>query len=167
VKHGNRQPVGAEIAQRYPDLAPNVHVVPHDHPANTYALMDLCRAVLIYGTKTGVELAPFGKPVVVAADSWIRGKGLTYDVSSKEEYAELLARIDSIPMLDAEAVERARRYAYYFFFRRMIPMSSLEPDRPELTLAIRSLDDLLPGRDPGLDVICRGILDGTEFVFDG
>lgn len=167
VKQGNRQPVGAEVAQRYPTLPPNVHVVPHDHPANTYALMDLCSVVLIYGTKTGVELAPFGQPVIVAADAWIRGKGLTQDVSSKDEYLHLLDAMEQTSKLDNDTIARARRYAYYFFFRRMIPLSSLEPQRNELTLAIRSLNDVLPGRDPGLDVVCAGILDGQEFVFDG
>jgi hypothetical protein len=167
IKAGNRQPVGPEIARRYPTLPENVRVVPHDDPANTYALMDLCAAVLIYGTKTGVELAPFGTPVIVAADAWIRGKGLTYDVSTKDEYAVLLGRAGSLGRLDAETVERAQRYAYYFFFRRMIPLSSLEPDRPEVTIGIRDLGALLPGRDPGLDVICDGILTGSEFVFDG
>jgi hypothetical protein len=167
IKSGNRQPVGPEIARRYPQLPENVRIVPHDDPANTYALMDLCAAVLIYGTKTGVELAPFGIPVIVAADAWIRGKGLTYDVSTKDEYAVLLGRAGSLGRLDAETVERAKRYAYYFFFRRMIPLSSLEPERPEVTIGIRDLGALLPGRDPGLDVICNGILTGSEFVFDG
>lgn len=166
VKSGNRQPVGPEIERRYPTLPENVRIVQHDDPANTYALMDLCRAVLIYGTKTGVELAPFGMPVIVAADAWIRGKGLTYDVSTKDQYAELLGRAGSLGRLDAETVERAKRYAYHFFFRRMIPLSSLEPDRPEVTLGVHDLAALLPGRDPGLDVICDGILTGTEFVFD-
>jgi hypothetical protein len=167
IKTGNRQPVGPEIERRYPTLPENIRIVPHDDPANTYALMDMCAAVLIYGTKTGVELAPFGTAVIVAADAWIRGKGLTYDVSTKDEYADLLGRAGSLGRLDAETVERAKRYAYYFFFRRMIPLASLEPDRPEVTIGIRDLAALLPGRDPGLDVICDGILTGSEFVFDG
>ena len=166
VKHGNRQPVGPELARRYPVLPENVHVVGHDSPLNTYALMDLCRSVLIYGTKTGVELAPLGQPVIVAADAWIRGKGLTLDASTREEYAALLKRSASLDRLDDDTVARARRYAFHYFFRRMIPLSSLEPGRDEVTLGIASLDDLLPGNDPGLDVICEGILNGTEFVFD-
>jgi hypothetical protein len=167
IKAGNRQPVGPELARRYPELPSNIRVVAYDDPANTYALMDLCSAVLIYGTKTGVELAPFGKPVVVAADAWIRGKGLTHDVSSRDEYAAALGAVGDAAPLDEATIARARRYAYYFFFRRMIPISSFEPGRANLELAIRSLADILPGRDPGLDRICRGILDGEEFVFDG
>ena len=28
------------------------------------------------------------------------------------------------------------------------------------------LDDLLPGRDRGLDIICNGIMTGSAFIFD-
>jgi hypothetical protein len=167
VKFGNRQPVEPELRRRYPVLPENVHVVGYDSPLNTYGLMSLCRSVLIYGTKTGVELTPLGQPVVVAADAWIRGKGLTLDASSKQEYAALLERAPALEPLDETTVVRARRYSYHYFFRRMIPLSSLEPGRSELTLGIESLADLLPGRDPGLDVICQGILEGREFIFDG
>ena len=166
VKHGNRQPVGLELARRYPTLPRNVHVVGHDSPLNTYALMNLCRSVLIYGTKTGVELTPLGKPVIVAADAWIRGKGLTFDAATKDEYAALVERAASLPPLDDQTVARARRYAFHYFFRRMIPLSSLQAGREEVTLGISALEELAPGNDPGLDVICAGILDAEEFVFD-
>lgn len=166
VKHGNRQPVGEELRRRYPRLPENVHVVGHDSPLNTYGLMSLCRSVLIYGTKTGVELTPLGQPVIVAADAWIRGKGLTLDAATKDEYAALLERAPTLEPLTDEEVERARRYSFHYFFRRMIPIVSLAPNHVEPTLGIRSLADLLPGRDPGLDVIVDGILHGREFVFD-
>jgi hypothetical protein len=166
IKAGNRQPVGPELRRRYPELPPNVFVVQHDSPLNTYALMNLCRAVLIYGTKTGVELTPLGQPVVVAADAWIRGKGLTVDVSTKQSYEMVLDGLEAIEPLDAETVTRARRYAYHYFFRRMIPVRSLAPAAREVRLDVGSLQDLEPGRDPGLDVICDGIMHGSPFVFD-
>jgi hypothetical protein len=128
--------------------------------------MNLCRSVLIYGTKTGVELTPLGKPVIVAADAWIRGKGLTFDAATKDEYAALVERAASLPPLDDQTVARARRYAFHYFFRRMIPLSSLQAGREEVTLGISALEELAPGNDPGLDVICAGILDAEEFVFD-
>ena len=68
--------------------------------------------------------------------------------------------------LDDDTVAPARRYAFHYFFRRMIPLSSHEAGRDELTLGIRSFDQLLPGHHPGLDAICDGILTGPEFVFD-
>ena len=167
VKRGNRQPVGPALRERYPVLPPNVHVVEYDSPFNTYVLMDLCRAVAIYGTKTGVELTPLGIPVIAAGDAWIRGKGLTIDVSTKDEYTTALHEAPTLERLDPATVELARRYAYHYFFRRMIPLTSFAAGASEPTLAIRRLDDLAPGRDAGLDVVCEGILTGREFVFDG
>lgn len=166
VKAGNRQPVSDEIARRYPELPANVRVVPYDSPINTYVLMQLCQVALIYGTKTGVELTPLGQPVVVAAEAWIRGKDLTIDPETKSAYLEVLEEITAIQPLDELTVDRARRYAFHYFFRRMIPLSSLEPGSDDVRLTVRSLDDLRPGKDPGLDVICNGILYGEPFVFD-
>jgi hypothetical protein len=167
VKHGNRQPVEAEIRKRYEILPANIKIVSYDNPYNTYSLMALCDAVLIYGTKTGVELAPLGIPIVIAGDAWMRGKGLSHDVSSAREYVDLLDQLTELKPLDSDTTSRARSYAYHYFFRRMIPLTSLDPNGgipPELN--VRSLVDIDPGRDPGLDVICDGILTGSPFVFD-
>jgi hypothetical protein len=168
VKGGNRQPVAPEIARRYPQLPPGVKVVPHDHSYNTYGLMDLCGAVLLYGTKTGVELAPFGQRVVVCGDAWVKGKGFTFDVERAGEYAPLLERLaaDKDGRLDAEQVREARKYAYHYFFRRMVPLSSLAEGTGEVVYRIESLEQLLPGADPGLDVVCAGLLEGTPFEYE-
>ncbi len=78
--------------------------------------------------------------------------------------------LDTLPLvgrMPPEQVTRAREYAYHFFFRRMIPLSFMQPTGawPPYEVAIESLDDLLPGRYPGLDVICEGILDGRPFIY--
>jgi hypothetical protein len=48
-----------------------------------------------------------------------------------------------------------------------VPVPSMVPTKavPPFKLAIESIEDLLPGRQPGLDVICDGILQGTPFIF--
>ena len=58
-------------------------------------------------------------------------------------------------------------YAYHFFFRRMIPLSMYRPRQgwPPYEVVIQGLDDLRPGADPGLDVVCDGILQGTPFIY--
>jgi hypothetical protein len=168
VKAGNRQPVGPEITRRYPQLPPTIKVIPHDHPYNTYGLMALCDAVLLYGTKTGVEMAPFGQRVVVCGDAWVKGKGFTYDINRGEDYPPLLERLaaDRAGRLDVEQVRDARKYAYHYFFRRMIPISSLGARSDAVAFGIDSLEQLLPGSDPGLDVICAGILEGVPFEYE-
>jgi hypothetical protein len=168
IKIGNRQPVVPELERRYPDLPGNVVVVPPEHSFNTYGLMDLCDAVLLYGTKTGVELAPLGQRVVVCGDAWSRGKGFTFDVEQADGYAPLLEKLaaDRGGCLDDDKIRDARAYAYHYFFRRMIPLSSFAAGADSLRLGIGSLDELRPGVDAGLDVVCAGILDGLPFEYE-
>ena len=58
-------------------------------------------------------------------------------------------------------------YAYHYFFRRMIPVHSFDPAAPTgpFTVSVETLADLLPGKDPGLDVLCEGILNGSPFIY--
>jgi hypothetical protein len=167
----SRQPVVDEIRRHFPSLPPNVFVIPPESPVSTYVTMMRCNAVVIYGTKTGVELTSEGVPVIVCGEAGIRNKGLTADANSPEQYYQLLDQLPGPGRLPRETVERARRYAYHFFFRRMIPVSSIAPAtglvarQVKYRVGVDGLDELRPGRDPGLDVICDGILDGSPFIY--
>jgi hypothetical protein len=165
----SRQKMADFIHARFPDLPSNIIVVPPEHPASTYALAELANAALIYGTKMGVELTSIGIPVIVAGEAWIRNKGLTVDARSRAEYRALLEQLPFPSRLPPEMVERARKYAYHFFFRRMIPLHvTLREAEGKIpfALAAQSIQDLAPGKDPGLDAICRGILDHKPFIYD-
>lgn len=165
----SRQPILAELKRHFPEWPANVFVIPPESSLSTYTAMMECDSVLIYGTKTGVELTSFGIPVIVAGEAWIRNKGLTIDVASKQHYQQLLASLPLKRRMSDEQVRDARKYAYHFFFRRMIPMRSTAPVPPPswmvYTIAARGLDAFRPGRDPGLDVICEGILNQRPFVY--
>ncbi|HEY6360368.1 MAG TPA: hypothetical protein VIX63_04650 [Vicinamibacterales bacterium] len=162
----SRQPILAELGKRLPRLAPNIFVVPPESDMSTYVLMSLCNAAVIYSTKMGVEMTSVGIPVIVAGEAWIRNKGLTHDASSPEEYFRLLARLPFPERLGAAHLARARRYAYHFFFNRMIPLPFIEPKAgyPIYRLKLDKLAQLLPGQSQGLDTICDGILARTPFV---
>ena len=164
----SRQPVLAELTRRLPELPPNVTVVPPESRTSTYGLMSLCDAAIIYGTKMGVELTSVGLPVIVAGEAWVRNKGLTYDASTPEEYFAILDRLPFKERLCADRLHRARKYAYHFFFRRMIPLSFVQSHAgyPIYVLKLDKIERLLPGATPGLDVICDRILTGTPFTFD-
>ncbi len=164
----SRQPLLAEIQRAFPQLPANVFVIPPESNSSTYAAMYQCDSVLIYGTKTGVELSAVGIPVIVAGEAWVRGKGLTRDANSAEEYFRILDELPVGRRLDEVTTQRARKYAYHFFFRRMIPlpfMRLVEGVPGPYTVAAHSLRELMPGQDLGLDVICDGILKGTPFIY--
>jgi hypothetical protein len=163
----SRQPLVPEIERAFPTLPPNVFVIPPESQVSTYAAVAGVNAAIVYGTKTGVELTSMGIPTIVAGEAWIRNKGLTLDASSPADYFDILGRLPLAARMLPEQVERARKYAYHFFFRRMVPVPCMVPTKavPPFRVAIDGLEDLLPGRQPGLDVICDGILTGSPFIF--
>ena len=166
--HGSvpsRQPIVAEIQRVFPSLPRNVFVIPPESQVSTYAVMERCNSVIIYNTKTGIEISSMGIPVIVAGEAWIRNKGFSLDASSPAEYFRILDRLPLATGLSEHELERARKYAFHFFFRRMIPLPFITPsNRFEFALALSNLNDLLPGHFPGLDVICNGILTSTSFT---
>jgi hypothetical protein len=124
-----------------------------------------CQSALIYNTKAGVELASMGIPIIVAGEAWIRNKGFAADVSDADSYFKLIDKLPLKPMSELD-IQRARKYAYHFFFRRMIPLDFMEPDKKfYFSAKINSIKHLEPGQSDGLDVICSGILDGTDFIY--
>lgn len=162
-----RQPAVEEIKRWFPSLPSNVFVVPPESRISTYAAMERCNAVIIYGTKTGVELSAMGVPVIVAGEAWIRNKGITMDARSVEQYIELL---DSLPLLDSmdeSTLTRARKYAFHFFMRRMVPIEALVPcdGWPPYSMEKRGFSAYTPGASSGLDIVCNGILSGSDFVY--
>lgn len=164
----SKQPVAGEIQKRFPKLPSNIKVILPDNPLSTYVISELCDAVIIYGTKTGVELASVGIPVIVAGEAWIRNKGITTDVNSRGQYMDILNSLPLKKRMEPGMVLKAKKYAYHFFFRRMIPVKIFEkgPGWPPYQLKARDAQELTAGADPGLDCICQGIVEGTPFVFD-
>jgi hypothetical protein len=165
----SRQLVTEEIKKSFPNLPPNIFVVAPESKLNTYTLMEACNAVIIYGTKTGVELTSFGIPVIVAGEAWIRNKGITIDPATRREYFEALEELPLNGRMSDELKQRARKYAYHFFFRRMVPVEVIQPSDGSYSFQvnINKLSDLMPGKHAGLDTICNGILTGEDFIYDG
>lgn len=163
----SRQPVVDEIRRAFPRLPYNVFIIPPESRLSTYVAMSQCNSVLIYGTKTGVELAATGIPVIVAGEAWIRGKGVTLDVESESDYFRMLDALPLPASLDDLTRDRALRYAYHFFFRRMIPLDCVEERKgwPPFGVDISRLSDMARGHSRGLDVVCQGILEGTPFIY--
>lgn len=161
----SRQRAGDEIAKSFARLPSNVAVIDSESALSSYKLADLADAVVIYGTKMGVELAARGMPVIVAGEAWVRNKGFTEDIHSPDHYREVLGRLPFRERMTSVLQERALAYAFHFFFRRMIPLSMIESDPNSRRFRISSdtLDALAAGGDRGLDIVCEGILEARPF----
>jgi hypothetical protein len=165
VKGGlpTRQPFLREIRKRFPVLPDNVRVIPPENNISSYTLAELSRAVVIYGTKLALELAVRGIPVIVCGECFSRGKGYSIDISSRQEYIQLLENVQNMKRLDQATIERAIKYAYYLYFRRMIPFPYIQIDAvtQRKRVAISRLEDLDAGRDSNLDAIANSIINLT------
>ncbi len=158
-----REPLGALIAQEFPDLPSNVRIVDAQDPLSSYPLMAAADVGLVYTSTTGLEMALHGKPVIVAGQTHYRGKGFTIDVSSPGEFRDTLDRALDDPAAVGPDLERARRYAHLFFFKAPVEAPGVQEHVPGLArLTVRSLDDLLPGRSAAVDQICDQILAGAS-----
>lgn len=163
----SRQRLTEEIKSAFPDLPNNIFLIPPESQISTYAAMEKCDSVIIFNTKTGIELSSMGIPVIVAGEAWIRGKGFSTDASSEEDYYKILEQLPQIAPMDEERLTRARKYAFHFFFRRMLPFPFItSKEKFSFDLHLDSIQQLAMGKNGGLDVICDGILNGSPFVFD-
>ncbi len=155
-----------EIQKQFPSLPENIKIIDSTSDISTYTLSDLVDAAIVYTTKVGLEFSIKGVPVIVAGEAFYRSKGFTYDASSKAEYFSLLNNLSSLEKNSPKLIAKARKYGHYYFFRRFIPFDfTINRTWNNVSwLKIKSLQELLPGKNKYLDLICSGILKGTPFV---
>ena len=103
-----------------------------------------------------------GLPVMIVNDAVYANKGFGLQPTTRQEYLRLLDRLEEIQPPGEEEMERIRRYAYHFYFRRQIQIPFFYDSAPDAPFAA-TLSDLLPGRSEGLDRVCEGILHGRPF----
>lgn len=139
-------------------VAPDCNI----NPLNFYEMIS--GIITVCGT-AGLEVANFGKPVVLAGKAHYSGKGFTYDVDNPETYKEILRKASSLPFLSDEQVKLARLYSYYYFLRRQIPIPLFKEKNSKLfKFQIDQINFMLPGFDPFYDFICDEILYGGDFI---
>jgi hypothetical protein len=164
-----RESVAAYILGRYSNLPSNIIVIPSNSNVSSYVLMDIAKCGLSYASTTAIELGIRGIPVVVAGEVHFRNKGFTVDVNTKEEYLRSLELLmsDQCGMSASDIRNAARRYAYFTFFRTSMPFELVHcssGDQPVFTF--KNIEDLLPGKNKSLDIICNGFIKGSEFIYE-
>jgi hypothetical protein len=159
LRWGTEQPAEPELRKRVGALPPNVRVVGPGESISSYTLMEISDLVCTYTSTVGLEATLRGVPVAVAGQTHYRGRGFTWDL---ERPGDLDALLGDPPRLGPERVELARRYAFAFFFRLMIPFPHVRSEQGRLAHVPQAAGELAPGADPLLDLVCERILRGGD-----
>ncbi len=167
----SNQKIYKEIINKFKKLPSNVHIIQPEDSLNSYSVIDKSSLCIVYASTIANEIAAMGKPLLVGGEAYIKNKGISCDPNSKEEYFDLIENLLKKPEVDEKIKLRAKKYAYYFYFQRMIPIELIEIPKSKLsnfTINFEKANKMTKGQyfDRGLEVICDGILDGKEFVYN-
>ena len=163
-----KQRILDEIKKRYSNIPENIKIIPAEDNISTYTIMQACNNVLIYGSRLGVELSALRVPVIVCGEGFIRNKGIAIDINSFKHYDEVLAKLPLENFFTEEKLNRAKKYAYHFFFRRMIKVNSIieKPGSwPNIDIEKNLIENLSRNKDTGLNEICNSIINKTDFIY--
>jgi len=152
-----------QIRAVFPEPPDNLVVIPPEDDLSSYSLACASDLAVMYSSTIGLETMAMGIPTVVAGYPFYAGKGFGIEPDDRESYYQIITHPADVAPIAADELERARRWAYYLFFRRMLIVPDIVNAKRIGLPRIRDLRDLRPGRYAGLDTFCDGILSGTPF----
>jgi len=163
----SREHVIDYLQDKFGNLPDNVRVIPPDSQLSSYTLLGLAKSVLVYTGTLGLESSILGKhSVIICGRAHYTNKGFGYFPQSREEYFKLLSELDGLSLPTKEEIALARRYAYMFWFRTVIPLQFFKTSKDYYIkhYTLKTLADLKPGNNPYLDLVVDGILKGKDIV---
>lgn len=107
------------VKEALPELPSHIHVIGALDNVNTYDLIEIANVGLAYTTTVGLETAMNGRPVISCGQTHYRGRGITIDPNTWDEYYATLEKVlADIPahQMKEKQIEFAWNYAYRFFF---------------------------------------------------
>lgn len=111
--------MGTVVREALPELPSHIHIIGALDNINTYDLIEIADVGLAYTTTVGLETAMNSRPVISCGQTHYRGRGITIDPNSWDEYYATLEKVlGNIPahQLNEKQTEFAWNYAYRFFF---------------------------------------------------
>jgi hypothetical protein len=145
-------------------LGPNIIFIDSDSSISSFDIYPIIDLGIVHSSRSGVEMALCGKPVILTADNHYRGKGFTIDISTEEEFYASIENILNYGESQQNVEDRTRltrKYWLLYNFHGFVDLGLFEdgwvkPAQLEFT----SLEDFLPGKNEKLDYICDSILNG-------
>tara|TARA_Y100001970_G_C14253767_1_gene873647 strand:+ start:896 stop:2605 length:1710 start_codon:yes stop_codon:yes gene_type:complete len=158
-----------DIEKKYSKLPNNILIVKPGDNISTYSLFDKCNSVIVYGSKIGSETAATNIPTAVCGESFIRNKNIAIDINSIKEYDKFLNQLPlSKNFMSSEKLQRAKKYAYHFWFRKTMEFKSIYETNIYRGASLQIKKNLFEiydkKEDPALVETINSIINGTDYI---
>ena len=158
-----------DIEKKYSKLPNNILIVKPGDNISTYSLFDKCNSVIVYGSKIGSETAATNIPPAVCGESFIRNKNIAIDINSIKEYDKFLNQLPlSKNFMSSEKLQRAKKYAYHFWFRKTMEFKSIYETNIYRGASLQIKKNLFEiydkKEDPALVETINSIINGTDYI---
>ncbi len=165
----SRQKVKDELLKHYGKLPENIFLINSSDNFNSYTLIKNSLFSIVYASTIANEIASLGKNVIAAGETWVKNKEISLDPKNKLEYFQMIDKLLISPNIEKNKITRARKYSYYFYFQKMIPINSLineEKKKSNFSLD-KSIEDIFNEKtDKGIKVISEGIANNRNFTYE-
>jgi len=114
------QSIREYIKQTYPELPPNITVLPPNVPCTAYDLLTPNAIGMVYNGSLGLDLANLAIPVLVVADIHYKDAGVVYPIDTLQEYLNLVKNPKPVFAFAKSQQKLAKKYAYYYYYKIMM-----------------------------------------------
>jgi hypothetical protein len=108
-------------------LPPHVRLVPPGTAIDTCSLCDAADYALTLLDTVAIDMAAFGRTVLWAGSGSYSGLGFTRDFPTPAGYLAAVERIETLPMVTADEMLLARKYAYALVRLRPLQLVAFTP----------------------------------------
>ena len=99
------------LNKEFGKIPEHIKVLTSKSPINTYSLFPLVEGCITMQSTVGIEMALYGKTVVLGDYGFYGNRGFTYNPSTIKEYNYALMNVHTIPKITDKQIEIAKRYA--------------------------------------------------------
>jgi hypothetical protein len=149
----------------------NVKLIGPDETLSSYELIQRSRFVMVYNSSIGLEATLLGAAVLCAGRARYTQYPTVFYPDSRANYIQALDEFLSADQIEipGEYYDWARKFLFFQLYRTSLSFEEFLVEHPTpgyVQLRDLSLDDLQQGRSPILDLVVKGILEGTPFVLE-
>lgn len=161
---GTNQPFANLIKIKFPNLPVNIVLIEPHEKVNSWSIYEITDLGLVHTTTSGMELPLVGVPCCVVSETHYREKGFTIDVSSKEEYFNLIENFEPGNYNSDFLKLISKRYAYLLFERYQMPFDVFDEVNWTDVRSLKFEDSSDFFKVPCFEDIIDAIIEKKEFL---